>query len=83
MGQLFQPGGAGYFVPTVHSLPPAAGGYYGPPQQMRASSRWSQQMPRPPMMPGSGSGTSQLNTGRDFYLSSSLYPITVIYFQTK
>lgn len=57
MGQLFQPGGAGYFVPTVHSLPPAAAsGYYGPPQQMRASSRWSQQMPRPPMIPGGGSG---------------------------
>ena len=57
MGQLFQPGGAGYFVPTVHSLPPGpAGGYYAPPHQMRASSRWSQQMPRPPVMPGSGSG---------------------------
>jgi len=56
VGQLFQPGGAGYFVPTVHSLPPApASGYYAP-QQMRASSRWSQPMPRPPMIPGSGSG---------------------------
>ena len=63
MGQLFQPGGGGYFVPTVHSLPPApAGGYYAPPQQIRASSRWSQQMPRPPMIPGGSSGLSVSRT---------------------
>lgn len=64
VGQLFQPGGAGFFVPTVQSLatPPSAG-YYPPPQQMRATSRWSQQMPRPPLMPATPPGYQSVPGG--------------------
>jgi polyadenylate-binding protein len=47
MGQMFQPGGAGYFVPT---LPQAQQRFFTPAQmaQVRASPRWQppQQMPR-------------------------------------
>lgn len=65
VGQLFQPGGAGYFVPTVPSLPPApAAGYYAPPPQMRPSGRWSQQMPRPSIMPSnSPAGFQAVSSG--------------------
>ena len=39
VGQIFQPGGAGYFVPAM----PQAQSYYQPPMaQMRPSGRWSQ-----------------------------------------
>lgn len=47
MGQMFQPGGAGYFVPT---MPQAQQRFFTPAQmaQVRASPRWQppQQMPR-------------------------------------
>lgn len=46
LGQMFQPGGAGYFVPT---MPQAQRGYF-PTQmtQMRATPRWT---PQPPLRP--------------------------------
>jgi hypothetical protein len=58
VGQLFQPGGGGYFVPTIPPTPTAAG-YYGQPQ-MRPSGRWSQQMPRAPMIPANPQTTGTL-----------------------
>lgn len=49
VGQIFQPGGAGYFVPTM----PQAQRYFAPQQmaQVRSSPRWPQ--PRPTAQPGS------------------------------
>lgn len=39
MGQMFQPGGAGYFVPTM----PQAQRFYSPAQMVRPSPRWPSQ----------------------------------------
>ena len=37
MGQIYQPGGAGYFVPAMQQR-----AYYAPPQmQVRATPRWT------------------------------------------
>lgn len=48
VGQIFQPGGAGYFVPTV-----AQAQRYFTPTQMRATPRWGQpQQVRPTQQPG-------------------------------
>lgn len=52
VGQMFQPGGAGYFVPT---MPQAQRGYFNPAQmaQVRASPRWQPpQQVRPATQPG-------------------------------
>lgn len=52
MGQMFQPGGAGYFVPT---MPQAQRSFFAPTQmqQMRASPRWQTQI-RPSNPGGAG-----------------------------
>ncbi|KAG8189297.1 hypothetical protein JTE90_019057 [Oedothorax gibbosus] len=47
VGQMFNPGSAGYFVPT---MPQAQRGFYPPMPQMRATPRWPQ---NPQIRPGS------------------------------
>lgn len=53
MGQMFQPGGAGYFVPT---MPQTQRGYFPPAQmpQVRPNPRWPSQQLRPGSQPNAG-----------------------------
>ena len=56
MGQMFQPGGAGYFVPT---MPQTQRGFFNPAQmQVRPSPRWQtpQQATRPTVPAGAAAG---------------------------
>ncbi len=57
MGQMFQPGGAGYFVPT---MPQAQRGFFNPAQmaQVRPSPRWQtpQQATRPTVQTAAAAG---------------------------
>ena len=64
MGQMFQPSGAGYFVPT---MPQAQRGFFNPAQmaQVRPSPRWQtpQQATRPAVPTGAAAGFQAMQTG--------------------